>query len=198
MAGTKSQKKAPDIREKAVHSALILAARDGWNNVGLKDVARHAKISLLALREQFEDRNEILAAYGRMVDRKTLDNIGEMDEASSHRDRLFDILMERFEILNEDREALVSILESFRYDPKQAVISLPYLSRSMSWMLEAAGIDTMGMRGAAHIMALTTVYLVTLKTWVEDDSPDMARTMATLDRNLGRAEQVAGMVGLTD
>ena len=197
MAATKSQKNTQNIREKAIHAALTLAARDGWGSVSLETIARHAKISLPALREQFEDRNDILAAYGRIVDRKTIENIGAPDESASHRDRLFDILMERLDILNEDRAALTSILESFRCDPKQAIISLPYLSRSMSRMLEAADIETSGIRGAAHVMALTAVYLVTLKTWREDESPDMGKTMAALDRNLGRAEQVASMAGLT-
>lgn len=196
MTKAKPQKKAPDIREKAMKAALTLAARDGWTNVGLQDIARHAKISLPALHELFEDRNDILTAYARMVDRKVLENIGEIDKDASHRESLFDILMERFDILNEDRDALISILESFKCDPKQMIIGLPYLGRSMSWMLEAAHIDTSGIKGAAHIMALTTVYLITLKTWVEDDSPDMSKTMAALDRNLGRAEQVADMLGL--
>lgn len=198
MTKAKSQKKAPDIREKAVKAALFLAARDGWANVGLQDIARHAKISLSELHEQFEDRSDILAAYARMVDRKVLENIGDIDEGASHRESLFDILMEHFDILNEDRDALISILDSFKCDPKQMVIGLPYLGRSMSWMLEAAHIDTSGLKGAAHIMALTTVYLITLKTWIEDESADMSKTMAALDRNLGRAEQVAGMLGLAD
>lgn len=198
MTERQPQKKPSDIREKVVKAALILAARDGWGNIGLKDIARNAKINLATLHEHFEDRTDILVAYGRMIDRKVLENIGEVSETSSHRDRLFDILMERFDVLNENRAALLSILDSFKCDPKQAVIGLPHLSRSMSWMLEAAGIDTNGLRGATHILALTTVYVATAKTWMDDDSADMSKTMAALDRNLGRAEQLAGMMGLSD
>ncbi len=196
MAGRQPQKKPSDLREKVVKAALTLAARDGWDNIGLKDIARHAKISLATLHEHFEDRTDILVAYGRMIDRKVMENIGDVSETSSHRDRLFDILMERFDVLNEDRDALLSILDSFKCDPKQAVIGLPHLSRSMSWMLEAAGIDTNGLRGAAHILALTTVYVATVKIWMEDESADMSKTMAALDRNLGRAEQLAGILNL--
>jgi AcrR family transcriptional regulator len=198
MAPSKSQKKPPDLREKAVKAALALAARDGWAQISLKDIARHAKINMSDLHEYFEDRTDILIAYGRMVDRKVLENIGEVDENSSHRDLLFEILMERFDILNEDREALLSILDSFKFDPKQLVIGLPHLGRSMSWMLETAGIETNGIHGAAHVMALTTVYVATVKTWMEDDSEDMSKTMAALDKNLGRAEQLARMMGLVD
>jgi AcrR family transcriptional regulator len=198
MAAPKSQKKTPDLREKAVKSALTLAARDGWDNVSLNDIARHAKISLSDLHDHFEDRTDILVAYGRITDRKVLESVGEVDESSSHRDRLFEILMERFDVLNDDRDALLSILDSFKFDPKQLVIGLPHLGRSMSWMLEAAGIETTGIRGAANLLAITTVYVATVKTWMEDESEDMSKTMAALDKNLSRAEQLAGMVGIKD
>jgi len=35
---------------------------------------------------------------------------------------------------------------------------------------------------------LLAIWLATLKVWLEDDSPDLAPTMAALDRNLRRAE----------
>lgn len=191
-----SPKKTMDIREKAVKAALALAARDGWGRVTLQAVARHAKISLAQLHEHFEDRGDILAAYERMIDRRVLENTGEIGEDANPRESLFDIIMERFDALNEDREALIAILDHVKCDPRQMAISMPHLARSMSWMLEAAHIDTTGLRGAAHIIGLTSVYLVTLKTWREDESPDMSKTMAALDRNLGRAEQLGNTLGL--
>ena len=194
----KDSEKTADIREKAIKSALILAARDGWGQVTLQAVARHAKISLAQLRTHFEDRGDILIAYERMIDSRVLENIGEIDADANPRESLFDILMERFDILNEDRDAMISILDHVKCDPKQMAIGMPHLARSMNWMLEAAGIDTTGLRGAAHIIGLTGVYLATLKTWREDESPDMSKTMATLDRNLGRAEQLGSTLGLID
>ena len=61
----------------------------------------------------------------------------------------------------------------------------------MAWMLEAAGMDTNGMRGAIKIAGLTGVYVYALKAWVGDESEGLAKTMAALDRGLNRAEQAA-------
>ncbi len=198
MTGAKSHKKGSDISEKAVKATLLLAARDGWTQISMKDIAAQAKIPLTDLHAAFDDKTDLLVAYGRMVDGKVLGNVGTSHDGSNHRDRLFDILMERFDILKEDRDALLSILESFKCDPRQAVAGLPHLGRSMSHMLDAAGIDANGLQGAAHVAALTVVYLATVRTWMDDDSPDMARTMAALDKNLGRAEQLATMMKMTD
>lgn len=183
-------------RDDAVLAALQLADELGWEHVTLQDIAQEAGCSLADLHEHFDDKTDILCAFGRMIDRKVLGAVGEVDESLSARDRLFDILMERFDALNEYRDGVVSILSSFRMDPKQAVISMPHLCRSMTWMMEAAGMDTNGFTGAAKVAGLTAVYLNALRSWVKDDSPDMGKTMAALDKDLGRAEQCANTFSL--
>lgn len=183
-------------KQKAVEAALHLAETQGWQNVTLSDIAKQADIDMATLHDYFEDRFDVLAALGRMIDRKVLENIGEGDRTLSERDRLFDIMMERFDVLNDYRDGLTSVLNSFKTDPKQAVISLPHLGRSMSWMLEAAGIETGGVKGAIKVIGLSGIYLKTLRVWCDDESPDMGKTMAALDKNLGRAEEWAGRLVL--
>lgn len=190
-----AKKAEKDIKQVVVIKALELAEREGWGNVSLPDLAQAAELSLAALFDVIEDKADILALFGRMVDRRVLEAIGETDAGVSPRDALFDLLMERFDILNEYRPGLVSILESFRFDPKQAVIAAPHLCRSMSWMLEAAGIDTGGVSGAVKVAGLTGVYLKTLRVWRDDDSADMAKVMAALDKDLGRVESFANRLG---
>ena len=36
------------------------------------------------------------------------------------------------------------------------------------------------------------VWLATIRVWMDDDSPDLARTMAALDRHLRRADRMVG------
>ncbi len=190
----KSPQKAPrlPIKERAVAGALDLASRMGWDMITMTDIADKAHVSLAELSELFDDKTDVLVAYGRQIDKKVLESFAGPDPSMSERDRLFDILMERFDVLEGNREAVVSILKSFTLDPKQAVISLPHLGRSMAWMLEAAGIDTNGIKGAIRVAGLTVVYLNATRHWMKDESADLAKTMAALDKSLNRAEQVAG------
>lgn len=194
MAKAKSPKKpALPLRERAVRAALGLAARQPWSAVTMRDIARAAKCTLAELYDVFEDRHDILAAYGRQLDRRVMESV-TVDGGAPERDLLFDVLMARFDVLNEDRAAVVSILKSFCTAPKDALISLPHLGRSMVRMLEAAAIDPNGPRGTATALGLAGVYLYTLKAWMDDESEDMGKTMAALDRALGRAEQAAGFL----
>lgn len=183
-------------KEKVVEVALDLAVNLGWDHVSLRDVAEGSKLSLAELHEYFEEKSDILTALGRMIDRKVLENVAELEADLPIRDRLFDVMMERFDVLNDYRAGLVAIIRSFKLDPKQAVISMPHLCRSMTWMLEAAGVETVGFRGALKVTGLTGVYLDVLRVWKDDDSPDMGKVMAALDKDLGRAESVVNMFGL--
>ncbi len=186
-----SAKQTLPPRHRAVKAMLALAARDGWPAVTLQAVADEAGLSLAELHDLVEDRLDLLTSYGRMIDRKVLESVSS-DESLSPRDRLFDLMMERFDVLNQDREAVASILRDLTLDPKSALFTLPHLGRSMGWMLEAAGIGTSGWQGGLKILGLTAVYLETLRHWKTDISEDMSVTMAALDKNLGRAEQWAG------
>jgi ubiquinone biosynthesis protein COQ9 len=186
-----TEKAQKTTKERVVAKALEMAAQQGWENTGLADIARESGLSLAELHDHFEDKSDIIAALGRIIDRKVLESVGAMEEGVSPRDRLFHILMERYDALNEYRAGLVAVLNSFKPDPKQAVIALPHLCRSMTWMLEAAGIDTNGIGGALRVAGLSVVYIKGLHAWMDDDSADLAKVMAVLDKDLSRAEKIA-------
>lgn len=188
--------KADNIKEAALTAALKLAAIQGWDSVTLYDIAQEAGVSFGDLYAHFEDKFDILAALGRKVDRETLARMSPYDGEISQRDALFDIFMDRFEILNEHREGVTAILRSFKFDPKQAVISMPHLCRSISWMLEVVQLNTSGLRGAVRVSAMTGLYLKVLRVWIGDDSADMGQTMAALDKELSRAEKLATSFGI--
>lgn len=179
------------VKERAIAAALDLAVRMGWDMITLSDIADKAHCSLAELSELFDDKSDILAAYERSVDKRILESFAEPDLSSPERDRLFDIMMERFDILNGNRAALVSVLKTLALDPKQLVIGAPHLARSMAWMLEAAGIDSSGAKGALKVAGLTAVYIYALRAWSKDESADLSKTMAAVDRGLNRAEQAA-------
>lgn len=182
-------------KDDLVRVALEQAEQLGWGYVTLYDIAQGADISLVELHAHFDDKSDVLVALGRMIDRRVLEAFDSIEAEASPRDRLFDVMMERFDALNDYRGGVLSIVHSFKFDPKEAVLSCPHLCRSMSWMLEASGVDTNGLRGAAKIIGLTGVYLRVLKVWSGDDSPDMGKVMAALDKHLGQAESLANRFG---
>ncbi|MDB5492122.1 MAG: bacterial regulatory s, tetR family protein [Micavibrio sp.] len=189
-----SKKTAMPSRATALRAALNLAAKHEWSAIVMGDIAAECGCTPAELQKIFKDKNEVLIAYGEQLDRKVAENV-YIDDASPERDRLFDVIMERFDILNEDRAAILSIAKSFCTDPRGALSGLPHLGQSMTSMLDIAKIKGAGPRGIVTALGLTGVYLYALKVWRDDEKPDMGKTMAALDKALGHAEGAAQFLG---
>ena len=61
-------------------------------------------------------------------------------------------------------------------------------------MLTAADIGAGGPRGMLRAQGLALLFAQVLRTWVEDDDPGLARTMAALDRALARGQRWSGFL----
>ena len=83
------------------------------------------------------------------------------------------------------------MLDVLPFEPGLALLLDRATRRSMRWILEAAGFDTTGLNGRLHTEGLVGVWLWTVRAWRNDESPDLAATMAALDTALRRAEQLA-------
>jgi hypothetical protein len=98
-------------------------------------------------------------------------------------------LMRRFDALQPYKPALAKMRRELPFDPPAALAVGAGLLRSIGWMLEAAGTPTTGISGVIAVKLTTAAYLMAQRVWVGDDSPDLAPTMAELDRRLRGIER---------
>lgn len=181
-------------REKIVAAFLALLADERFESIGLADVAGQAGVSLAQLRDEFPSTLAILAAHIKATDRAVLAaDVSDMAE-EPERERLFDVLMRRLEILAPHRDAVRSLLRSARRDPPFALALNGLVVRSQQWMLTAAGISASGPRGMIRAQGLAGLFGGVLRTWIHDEDPGLARTMAALDRALARGQRFAGLL----
>jgi AcrR family transcriptional regulator len=186
----KAEAKAADPGRHVIETALRLAAERGWAGLALADIAAAAKLPLADLYASYPSKTAILVALSRLVDRQVLAGL-EAGADESTRDRLFDLIMKRFDALVPYREGLSAVARDAGSDPLAALCGLGQLARSMALMLEAAGVSSSGIAGALRTKGLGAIYLATMRDWFRDDSADKARTMAALDARLRRAESWA-------
>ncbi len=179
------------VPDRLAEAALALVQERGWHRLSLAEAALRAGISLADARECFPDKAVLLAWLMGASDRHALAQ-GAPEAGDPARDRLFEILMRRFDALQTRRAGLVAILHGLPRDPFAAACLLPHFAVSMSWMLEAAGISASGPLGGVRIKAMSIVYLNALRVWVEDDSADMSRTMAAVDSGLRQVDRIGG------
>jgi AcrR family transcriptional regulator len=186
----KAEAKQADPAKPVIEAALRLAAERGWADLALADIAAAAKLPLADLYASYPSKTAILAGLGRQVDREVLAGL-EAGSEESTRDRLFDLIMKRFDALAPYRDGLSAVARDLGRDPLAALCGLGQLARSMALMLEAAGVASSGLAGTLRTKGLGAIYLATMRDWFRDDSTDKARTMAALDARLRRAESWA-------
>ena len=181
-------------RERIIDAFMALLAEKPVEQVGLAEIAKGAGVSLSDLRGAFDSTLAILAAYVKQIDRAVL--AGEDADMAEEppRERLFDVLMRRIELLAPHKAAVRSLMRSAVRNPGLALALQGLGLRSQQWMLTAADIGAAGPRGFLRAQGLALLFASVLRTWVDDDDPGLARTMAALDRALARGQRWSGLL----
>ncbi len=185
--------RARDPRKRIMAAALDLAAARGWGALPLSAIAVEAGVGLAQMLESFPSKSALVRGLLADIDARVLAG-GEVDADATYRDRLFDVLMRRFDALAPHKDGVAAIVKDSALDPVFAACVGPRLIGSMGWMLEAADVPSSGVAGLARSKGLALIYLTAFRVWLDDDTPDMARTMAALDRGLARAEWLMGLL----
>ncbi len=188
---TPKKKQKPDPETAAVDATLKLAAERRWREIGLAEIAEEAGVPLAELHPRLGSKQALLDAFMRRIDAAVLAEEAPGAEESA-RDRLFDVLMRRFDALQPHRLAIGNILDDQLRSPGESLCSLAQLGRSMGWMLAAAGIPAEGLRGVLRVKGLSAIWLSCLRVFLRDDSADLSKTMAALDGALRRVEWLVG------
>jgi AcrR family transcriptional regulator len=181
-------------RHKLIEAFMALLAERRFEELGFGDLAARAGVSLAACRAEFGSMLAVLAAYAKEIDRTVLAGLDTDLADELPRERLFDVLMRRLEALAPHKGAIRSLTRSARRNPPLAVALNGLTVQSMQWMLTAADINAAGPGGALRAQGLALLYASALRTWVDDDDPGLARTMAALDRELARGARWAGFL----
>jgi AcrR family transcriptional regulator len=180
---------AIDSFDRDVTAALLaVAGREGWTATTMAAVAAEAGCSLAALRARFGSREAVLLRFGAIVDAAV---VAVPATGDTPREKLFDVLMRRFDALQPHRAGVLAVAGALPSDPCLLAAGAPAAVRSMAWMLEAAGLPASGITGQLRAKALLALWLAAFRAWAKDESADMSATMAALDRLLDRAEGLA-------
>ncbi len=176
-------------RAKILAAAMDEAAMKGWNGLSMTAIAGRAGVPVQTLRADYPDRSAFLGALNDEIDAAMLaEGPAAPDEPAT--DRLFELLMRRFDALAPYKEGLRALLNSRPSAPLSLLFSGVRLHRSMGWVLDAAGIGAHGPLGHFRRSGLLAIYAATMRDWLNDDSPDHAATMAALDKRLKRADRM--------
>jgi AcrR family transcriptional regulator len=187
----RSKRKSAGTGRDPVEAALDLFEDPGYANVTLADVATAAGLSLADLLRQYPGKSALVAAWLGRIDAGMLD-AAKPEEGETPRDRLFEVIMARLDLLAARKPLIRSLGRAALADPDLACTLALSARHSRRWMLAAARIEAEGLSGLAIRQGLAAIYADTLRVWLNDPSDDAARTMAHLDKRLRQAASLLG------
>lgn len=176
-------------KDKIINATLALAEDTSWRDLKLAAIAAKAKLSLADVAEEFASKADILAAFMARTDAELLKKVEEEGEASElPRDRLFDVIMLRLELLEPHKAALRNIARDMRGNPQDLATTTGAALRSQTWMLTGAGLEDSGMQAFLKTGGLACLYARVFQTWLDEEDAGLSKTMAELDRRLRQGE----------
>ena len=174
--------------DRIIDATLALIPTEGWRGLSLRRIAGAADLPILQVYRSFRSKQAVLHGFHRRLDEIVLAQPPAAEADERPRDRLFELMMRRFDALQPYKPALDVLGRELLGDPVTGLCAGGSLLRSMRWMLEAAEVSTVGLRGVIAVKLAAVAYLSTMRVWLRDDSADLARTMAALDARLRRVE----------
>lgn len=181
-----------DFEIALVDAAFALGAERGWSSVSAAAAAHYAHLDLSRARSLFPCAGAILRKFGQQADAAVLANPA-MDD--SFKDRLFDILLRRFDFLQDRRAGVLALMRHLPLCPPMALALAEMNLVSMGWLLEGAGIRASGFSGEIKKRGLLAIWLYALRVWSTDESPDLSATMAAVDSALAKADAFIARFG---
>lgn len=180
----------PALRRDLARAALVLAAAKPWREVTLAQLADAAGRSLPDLHGA--SLWEAVDFTEEAFDRAIAESADQLDPGQSVRDRLFELIMRRFEAMEPHRAAVLAMEQGLDRDPTLMASAHQRHVRCARWVLALAGLEADGMTGQARAQGLGVIIGQARIAWRGDGAGDFAKTMASLDKNLRRAEEMFG------
>ncbi len=182
-------------REDLLLLAFAEIAEKGADGFSRAALARRSGRRLSEIHAEFPTRGAVIRQFGKRMDLAMLAIDSEELEQMTVRERLFELIMRRLEAMRPYREGLRRLASGRCGDPEMGLAALGNVRRLTGWLAESAGGPVAGLRGCAARSAILAVYASTFRVWLRDTSDDLAKTMASLDRNLDRLEQFVSWGG---
>ena len=173
-----------DLEKKIAEKTLKILIKKPWNKISIQEVLKDTNEKKI----NFKSKIDLLKNINKYVDSLLISNMKVL-ESSSTKDMLFEVLMARFDILQQNRQSFIKIYEGLKKTPQKYLSLLPSFLESMIVSAELANFNVNGLKGSLKLKGLTVVYFTTFFVWLDDKTTSLEKTMTRLDKNLDQAEK---------
>lgn len=178
-----------DLRNRLFDEFEASLLTHGWSEISCARLAHGADAELSEAYALFPTRFSYVSELIRRVDKAMLEEFDSALADEPARDRLFDVLMGRFDAMQAHRAVIVSLSKAAKRDPVLAMHLIALSALTGEWIMEMAHISSAGVMGQVRNKGALLAYGRAFSVWLDDDSEDLSKTMAVLDKVLQKGEK---------
>ena len=175
-----------EFEKKIAQQTLSILKKKSWNIFSLEQVLKSVKVKKTNIKTKFD----LLKLISKYVDYLLINNTKSL-ENSSTKDMLFEVIMARFDILEENRKAFLEIYKILKKNPQQFIKLFPTFLESIIITAELAKYNVNGLKGTIRLKGLMLIYFITFFQWMDEKDSSLEKTMTALDKNLDQAEKLS-------
>ena len=170
--------------------AFQIIEREGWEKFSLLNLSKEEKIEQKKVRLYFKNKDEVIDKFSIMIDSKVESKINFNDfKISSKKDNLFELIMIRLEEMQTYKIALIKIIDSAKKKPFLLSKISNNVMNTLDFYLELTSCYDNSAIDFFKKPTLFFIYSFTFNTWLKDETDDLSKTMAELDRLLTLSEK---------
>jgi ubiquinone biosynthesis protein COQ9 len=179
------------LREKIALATMAEAPFEGWSRRALVRAAKRFGVAEAELGSLFpRDAHDAARVFSAWADRETEKKLARKKLLTFKlREKIALGVMTRLEILEAHREGLRRLL-AFLALPLNLPLGANLLYRTVDTLWHAAGDRATDFSFYTKRGLLAGIYVATTFYWLDDKSPDHAKTRAFLDRRISEVMQI--------
>ncbi len=173
-----------EYEKKIAQRTLQVLRKKSWSAFSLEQILKNVKVKKTNIKTKFD----LLKTISKYIDYLLIDKTKSL-ENSTTKDMLFEVIMARFDILENNRKAFLEIYKILKKNPQQFIKLFPTFLESMIITAELSKYKVNGLKGTVRLKGLMLIYFITFFQWIDDKDSSLEKTMTALDKNLDQAEK---------
>lgn len=177
------------MQKQILQTLFALTLDKGWKGASLEDVSIALSIPLSDLTVILPRKEQAFPLLADLIETELFEQLSLENIASyPEKERVMEVLLTKIELLTPFKLFFAYLRTNLL---AQTEMSLPFALAEMASLDRI--LDHYDFKGASLIhemkrKGLFGIYLLTLDTWLQDDTPDLGPTLAKLDKLLTKGE----------
>ncbi|MDP2713748.1 TetR/AcrR family transcriptional regulator [Rheinheimera sp.] len=172
------------MRQQILDTALQLAAKTGWEQLTLQQIATALHISLADIYRHYRQKDDLVDAWFDRADLALLS--AQISKELPATTRLQQAIQHWLAALAPYHKLTGQML-LYKLEPGHIHLQLDgilRISRTVQWLREAAGLTASGTARIGQELALSSLFVAVFIYWLNDSSAGQQRSLKILQRKL--------------